>query len=1003
MPRVFARDLLSLKLWVTAALTATIWLLPTQAAGQAIYGSLTGTITDTSSAAVPGATVAIKNEDTGLELTGMTDSSGTYTIRNITGGTYTLKASLQGFKEFVQTGILITAGGIIRINGRLEIGTLSEAVTVTSEATVLKTDKADVSVDLRPEDVTNLPLNQYRNYQYLLNLVPGATPPVFQNAQTDTPGRALSSNINGTNRNNNVTRIDGAASINVWLPHHAGYIAPAETIENVNISTNSFDASQGMTGGAATAVQTKSGTNTVRGSAFYFRQQDELNARRGYFDPSKVDASTAIMGGTVGGPIRKNRLFYFGGWERNAERQGIFNTYTVPTARMRNGDFSEVLALNSSFRIYDPATGTSDGRNRTFFDNAVIPANRVSEIAKKIQAMYPEPNNAGTNNGLQNNLFLPRNPTADRDNYDVKVNWNRTSSHQIWAKFSMMQASVFDLFYLPFEAAGGGDTRTTVYTVGQTWTLTPTLLLDGSIGANVMKQSMTGPDYGTDYGTEVFGIPGLNADGVGGPGSADLERYSGMPVFSTGLSQLGNDSTWTPVWRDERSYTISTNLTKVSGRHEFRTGFDFVRLRLNHWQPEVGNPRGVLTFGGGITGTPGYAGVGGWNGYASFLLGEMSQFGKSEQFEELSGRENQYGVYVADRWQVNEKLTLNLGLRYEYYPLMMRQDRGIELLDVDTFIVRLGGVGGNDDHLGIKVSNTLFAPRLGAAYRLTDKTVFRAGYGKTFTPLPWSRPMRGRFPLTIAHGDAGVNGFTPYGNVSKGIPGAPNPDISTGNVPLPRGVDMTSPDPNDVDARRHPVVERVHRAPLPDGYRGEHRLRWHSDRRAVRDQRLELRGVRRQRQSYVVHAGGHCRHQHPRLHGAHALQRAAGGHKSPLQERAPAQGRVHVEQGDERSRGRRWRLYVGPAVAVQPQLRARQRRSSPHAAGGLRVRAAVWAGQLRCCGEHHQRLADQRHRVVAVRTAIHRRGRQRAVAAAGRLTDDQRDRKPPAGLRRGGT
>ena len=257
----------------------------------------------------------------------------------------------------------------------------------------------------------------------------------------------------------------------MWLPHHAGYIAPAETIENVNISTNSFDASQGMTGGAATAVQTKSGTNTVRGSAFYFRQQDELNARRGYFDPSKVDASTAIMGGTVGGPIRRNRLFYFGGWERNAERQGIFNTYTVPTARMRDGDFGEVLALNSSFRIYDPATGTSDGRNRTVFDNAVIPANRISEIAKKIQAMYPAPNNPGTNNGLQNNLFLPRNPTADRDNYDVKVNWNRTSSHQIWAKFSMMQASVFDLFYLPFDAAGGGDTRTTVYTVGQTWTL----------------------------------------------------------------------------------------------------------------------------------------------------------------------------------------------------------------------------------------------------------------------------------------------------------------------------------------------------------------------------------------------------------------------------------------------------------------------------------------------------------------------------------------------------
>ncbi len=798
LPKVFARDRFHPLSIIAIALAATISLLPDPAAAQALYGSVTGAIADGTGAAVPGATVTIKNEDTGLELSAITDETGTYTIRNVAGGTYTLKASLQGFKEFVQTGIPITAGGIVRINGHLEIGALTESVNVTTEATVLKTDKADVSVDLRPEDVTNLPLNQYRNYQYLMNLVPGATPPQFQNAQTDTPGRALTTNINGTNRNNNVTRIDGAASINVWLPHHAGYIAPVETIENVNISTNSFDAAQGMTGGAATAVVTKSGTNTLKGSAFYFRQQDEFNARRGYFDPSKVDASTAIMGGTVGGPVRRNRLFYFGSWERNAERQGIFSTYTVPTERMRNGDFGEVLAASPNFRIYDPATGTSTGAGRSFFENAVVPANRISDISKKIQARYPAPNNPGTNNGLQNNLFIPRNPTADRDNYDVKVNWNRTSAHQIWGKFSMMQASVFDLFYLGLDGAGGGDTTTSVYTVGQTWTLSPTLLLDGSVGANVMQQSMTGPDYGTNFGSEVFGIPGMNADGVTGPGSADVQRYSGMPQFSTGLSAIGNGDTWTPVWRDERSYTISTNLTKVAGRHEIRSGFDFVRLRLTHWQPEVSNPRGVLTFGGGVTGIPGYTGVGGWNGYAAFLLGEMSNYAKSNQFEELSGRENQYGLYVADRWQVNEKLTLNLGLRYEYYPLMTRQDRGIELLDVNTFNVRLGGLGGNPADLGIDVSKTLFAPRVGAAYRLNERTVLRAGYGKTFTPLPWSRPMRGRFPLTIAFSDAGLNTFTPYGNVAKGIPGAPNPDLSTGSVPLPRGVDMTSPDPNDI-------------------------------------------------------------------------------------------------------------------------------------------------------------------------------------------------------------
>jgi outer membrane receptor protein involved in Fe transport len=792
---------LTLNSWIAVALAATIWLLPAPAAAQALYGTLTGTIGDGSGAAVPGATVTIKNENTALEMTALTDGTGTYTIRNIAGGTYTLKATLVGFKEFTQTGIPITAGGIVRINGRLEIGGLNETVTVTTEMAILKTDKSDVSIDLKPVDVVNLPLNQYRNYQYLMNLVPGATPPVVQNAQTDTPGRALTTNINGTNRNNNVTRIDGAASINVWLPHHAGYIAPVETIENVNISTNSFDAAQGMTGGAATAVQTKSGTNNFRGSSFFFRNQEELNARRGYFDPNRLDSSVSILGGTLGGPVRRNKLFFFGGWERNDERNARFDQRTVPTAKMLNGDFSEVLAVFPNFRIYDPATGDpATGANRTFFENAIIPANRISPISQKVQKFFPAPNNAGTNNGLQNNVFIARSPKAIRDNYDFKFNWNRTSAHQIWAKASMMDASVQDLFYLGLDNAGGGDTTVTIFTVGQTWTLSPTLLLDGNVGSNKMTHQSSGPDYGTNYGLETLGIPGLNSSGVTGPGSTDLQRYSGLPVFGTGMSTLGNDAGWTPVWRKEVSYTASLNLTKVHGRHELRSGFDFVRLTLDHWQPEVGNPRGTLSFSSSITGTPGYTptNVGTWNSYAAFLLGQISSYGKSVQFEEMTGRENQYGLYAADRWQVNDKLTLNLGLRYEYYPLMSRADRGLEQLDYQTFNVKLGGLGGNPKDLGIQVDKALFAPRLGLAYRINDNTVFRTGYGKTFNPLPWSRPMRGFYPATIAYSDAGPLSFIPYGPLANGIPGAPNPNIASGNILLPRNVDMRSPDPNDV-------------------------------------------------------------------------------------------------------------------------------------------------------------------------------------------------------------
>ncbi len=149
----------------------------------------------------------------------------------------------------------------------------------------------------------------------------------------------------------------------------------------------------------------------------------------------------------------------------------------------------------------------------------------------------------------------------------------------------------------------------------------------------------------------------------------------------------------------------------------------------------------------------------------------MSGFGKSVQFEVMTARENQYGLYVNDRWQVNDKLTVNAGLRWEYYPLMSRDDRGLEQLNLQTFNVALGGVGGNADDLGIKVSKGLFAPRVGAAYRINDDTVFRAGYGRTFNPLPWSRPMRGFYPLTIAYSGAGPNGFIPYGSLAQRHPG----------------------------------------------------------------------------------------------------------------------------------------------------------------------------------------------------------------------------------------
>ncbi len=772
-----------------------LWLLPTSVSAQTLYGSVTGTVTDDSGGAVPGVTITLSNESTGLQLDTVTDDQGLYTVRNVLPGTYTLRAALQGFKTFEQTGIPVTAGSILRVNGRLEIGDLSESITVTTEAALLKTDQADVSVELKPKEITDLPLNQYRNYQTLMNLVPGATPGTFQNSTGSTPQRSLRTFVNGTNPNNNSTRIDGAASINIWLPHHAGMVASAETIETVNIVTNNFDADTGMAGGAAIAVVTKSGTNELRGSAFYFNNNDAFNANTFFNNANgleKPDMTQEIYGGTLGGPIVRNKLFYFGSWERFTENRGFQETFTVPSARMREGDFSEVLSAFPNFRIYDPLTGAADGSGRDVFPDAVLPADRISDISRRINEVYPLPNSTAdiNRNGIADDYVIERQPIFDRDNLDFKVTFNRSSAHQIWGKYSYLTADVQDRFQLGFTDPAPAPTVNHAPVFGHTWTLSPTLILDGSAGVTFNEQSGLAPDYGTNYGLETWGIPGTNGPDI---------RQSGMPQIVNGLSQLGNNSSWNPYFYTTQVFSFSQALTKVAGRHELRFGYDVNHLEMNHWQPEIGaGPRGRFDFSGNTTAAVGYQPIANYNQYAAFMLGLPSGYGKSVQAEEMTTREWQHGLYVRDRWQVNDKLTLNGGLRFELYPIMRRADRGIERLDFDTWEVLIGGRGGVPEDVGLNPRSVYIAPRIGGAYRIDDNTVFRAGYGVTYNPLPWSRPLRGFYPLTIAFSDS-ATGFGYVGALENGIPPIATPDLSTGRVPLPPGVDMRTPNPNNVD------------------------------------------------------------------------------------------------------------------------------------------------------------------------------------------------------------
>ena len=783
-PKLAIRNLLLM----LAAAALALAFSPASANAQALYGSIVGAVSDPQGAVLPNVSVTITNTGTGLKLDTVTDDTGSYVFRNLLPGSYDMALSIKGFKEMRQSDIFVTAGNPKRVDVVLQLGAAQDTVTVTADAATLKTEKADLNTELNSVQVTSLPLNQYRNYQTLLNLVPGATPVQFQNAEIDTPGRSLRTWVNGTQPNSNTTRVDGAVSVNVWLPHHAGYIQPVETIETVNIATNNFDADTGMAGGAAQTVVTKSGTNQFHGSGFWFFNGDKLNANSFFNNANalpRAPLSRNTYGGTLGGPIKKEKLFFFASYENFRDRRTGNFTYAVPTDKMRLGDFSEVAAAYSAFRLYDPDTGGAGGAGRTQFANFTVPAARISSIAKGVMNFYPKVNSTRdlNNNALIDDFVQQRTVKVDRGNYDGKLTYQRTKEHSIWGKFSTLRADVVDNFNLGFDEGSLGDTKVYVVSIGHTWTLSPTLLLDGNFGYNRQDQTVTGPDYGKNLGLDL-GIPGVNDP-------KDV-RASGLPTFENGYT-IGTTPSWMPLFRKELNYSFSSALTKVFAKHELRAGVDIVKLELNHRQAEFGNYglKGGFSFSGNVTGAPGYVALG-WNSFAAFLLGRPSFFSKDVQTEDMTGREWQNAVYVRDRWRVTPNLTLNLGLRLEHYPLMSRANSGIERLDYSTYTVLLGGRGNVPNDVDLKLQKWRLAPRLGAAYRLGDKSVVRAGYGRTINPLPWSRPLRGSFPYDITFNNTAEQFFS-VTTLTAGIPAVPIPDFSSGRVRLPANVFMRSP------------------------------------------------------------------------------------------------------------------------------------------------------------------------------------------------------------------
>ncbi len=763
---------------------ATLCVFSGLAAAQVLYGSLVGNVTDPSSSAVPSAKLRLTNNLTGVLSEATADSSGAFLFNNIQSGNYSLECAADGFKGFRRETIEVPSNEVVRVNVALELGEVSQTVVVSDESPILQTDRSDVRKEVTAQDLNNLPVPGYRNFQSLMGLVPGVTPPATANSIAGNPAGSLVANVNGASNSNNNTRVDGASNTYLWLPHLTAYVPPLESIGSVNIVTNSYDAEQGLAAGAIVSVETRSGTNDFHGSAFNYHTNSRLRARNVFNSSKEILPKNIInqFGGTLGGPIVRSKLFFFTSFERMLQRESYSRFVTIPTARHRTGDFADTPT-----QIYDPLTGAVNGTGRQPFAGQVIPTARISAVSSQILALLPQTTFADR---FAQNYFASAPLRINRDNWDVKLNWNATDSTSVFGRYALFDYSTYDRARLgPAGGTGvasgfpGNDTGTIhSLTIGGSHVITPAMLLDGHFGFTEQNQNGNDEFYGTNIGLDTLKIPGTN-----GPS----KRESGFPGFQVSSYEgMGGYIPSSPRFRTDRQFQYSANMAWTRGRHNFRWGGEFANQQMNHYQPAgTFGPRGGFTFTGGATALNGGAAPNQFNSLGSFLLGLPATLGKSIPTTDfMRTRLWNMGFYFRDRWEVNRAVTLNLGLRWEHYPMVVRDDRGVERYDWTTNQILIGGLGNVPRDLGVKNSKKLFAPRIGLAWRIGDKTVLRTGYGISIDPFPLAIPLRSSYPTVIEQTRVSPNSYSYAGQLANGIPLPTLPDISGGVLTLPGSI-----------------------------------------------------------------------------------------------------------------------------------------------------------------------------------------------------------------------
>ena len=706
---------------------------------QAVNATLLGTVTDSSGAVVPNAKITVSEVNTGVNRSGQSNESGNYTFPDMAPGQYMVTVESSGFKKESRKDITLSVNTSTRIDVQLTPGNMTETVEVTGAPPLLQTDRADTGAQLEVVQTASLPLGTNRNYQSLLNLVPGTTRATFQHSQFFNAASSLQTEVNGQMRMGNSYQIEGIDNnertglLQIMVP-------PLEAIQAVDVSTSNYEAELGRASGANTNVVLKSGTNEFHGAGYEFLRNSALNARN-FFDASVGHLAYNYFGGNIGGPIKKNKIFIFGDFLRTTDHEANTNLGTIPPSSWRTGNLSSGLTLAAPVVVYDPATGNPDGTNRLPFAGNIIPTNRISPIAQKIMNLVPGPNQASSESAPSNNYFALLPYTKDTNSFDVKVDDAASDKGRLSARFSYgrpvtYQAPIFGLAGGWAQGAFQGTSVQKTYSMGANYNriFSPTLISEFRVGVAHYHNDALNSDYGTTASTAV-GIPGVNID-QWTSGLASININGGFSTPMVGYSAS------VPWHRAEANISVVNTWTKTMGNHTIKWGVDYRRLRDDLLQTQTINPRGLFNFNTAQTSlNPGPGGVapkmGLVNDMASFLLDQPSDGGRdiAAYFPALRG--NQLFAFVQDKWQVSSKLTLDFGLRWEFYPPPTPAFPGgfSNYNPVNNTLV-LAGIGSNPMNNGMQTNWKYFAPRLGASYRMDNATVIRMGFGVSYTPFP---------------------------------------------------------------------------------------------------------------------------------------------------------------------------------------------------------------------------------------------------------------------------